>query len=313
MKQTTFTINHVNWQDAKKVLQFIRRRVFIEEQSVPEELEWDGLDNDCIHILVRDDNNEPLATARILNNGHIGRMAVLKPYRYQGIGSAMLDRLIEHCQDHKLKAHLDAQTAATGFYERKGFTIIGEMFMDAGIPHKHMEMMEGSMEPEQYILGEDNALISFDSRMENRELATNLIRQAGKQIKIWTVNLESPIYDNLQLTQSLSKLATKNHHTSIKILVNDSTAAVKAGHRLIELARQFSSSIHLHKIPEDIPEYNAALLLVDDSGYLYKQHGDSFQGQANFNDKLKVLELGKTFDAAWERSKPDTELRRLYI
>jgi len=313
MNEKVLTITKVNWHDAKPALQSIRRRVFIEEQSVPEDLEWDNLDKDCIHLLACNDKNEPIATARLLDNGHIGRMAVLKEYRHQGIGSAMLDQLIEYCKQHQLQPHLDAQTVAIGFYEKKGFKTTSDTFMDAGIPHKHMKIMEAKMEPEHYILGESNELISFDSRLENRELAMALIRQVHTQIRILTPNLENPVYDNPQLTQSLNRLVTQNRHASIKVLVNDSGTAVKTGHRIIELSRRLSSSIQLHKTPEEMQEYGAAILLVDDAGYIYKHHGDSFQGQANFNDKLKVRELSKAFDESWERSKSDTELRRLYI
>ena len=169
------------------------------------------------------------------------------------------------------------------------------------------------MELEQYTLGETNELISFDSRIENRELATAMIRQAHNEIKILTPNLENPVYVNQELAQSFSRLITQNRHASIKILVNDSTPAVKAGHRLIELSQNFTSRMQIHKTPEEMHEYGEAILLIDNAGYVYKHHGDGFQGQANFNDKLKVREMLQSFDRAWERSKPDSELRRLHI
>jgi len=169
------------------------------------------------------------------------------------------------------------------------------------------------MDVTDYTLGENNTLISFDSRLDNREIATSLIRQAKYRIRILTPDLENPVYDNLELNQSLSRLASLHKHSSINILVSDSTAAVKQGHRIIELARQFNSSIHLHQTPQDRQEMNFAMLIADDSGYLYKHHGDSYQGQACFYDKSKVRELAKTFDDAWERSQSDPELRRLFI
>ncbi|NOY67372.1 MAG: hypothetical protein GXP13_08180 [Gammaproteobacteria bacterium] len=169
------------------------------------------------------------------------------------------------------------------------------------------------MEKEGFTLGENNDLISFDSRLDNRKIATSLITQANLQIRILTPDLENAIYDNADIIQSISQLASKNRHTIIKVLVNDSTQAVNTGHRLIELARRFSSSIHLHKTPQDMNAYESAFIIIDDSGYLYKHTGPSHIGQACFNDKAKVRELIKTFDEAWSISKPDTELRQLHI
>jgi len=133
-------ISIVTWQEAESSLRHIRTCVFIEEQSVPATLEWDGLDDTCLHILVSDGKNNPVGTARMQPNGHIGRMAVMKDYRHQGIGSAMLELLVTHCKKHKLQPHLDAQVNAIHFYEQHDFKSTSDVFMDAGIPHKHMEL-----------------------------------------------------------------------------------------------------------------------------------------------------------------------------
>lgn len=169
------------------------------------------------------------------------------------------------------------------------------------------------MELNQYILGENDELINFDSRLDNRNIATALISQANVQIRILTPNLEHMIYDTPEITQLLSKLVIKNRHTIINVLVNDATQAISAGHRLIELSRKFTSSIHLHKTPVDMSGYETAFILIDDIGYLYKHHGNSHQGQACFNNMAKVRDLTKTFDEAWAISKPDPELRQLFI
>lgn len=134
------TIKQVQWQEAITPLSFIRRTVFIQEQDVPEELEWDGLDEGAIHLLVRDADGMPIGTARMLSDGHIGRMAVLKAWRQQGVGSAMLLKLIEIAQQQELpRLELDAQTHAIPFYEGYGFVACSDVFMDAGIPHKKMQ------------------------------------------------------------------------------------------------------------------------------------------------------------------------------
>ena len=92
----SFQLIHCSWQDDSDALSSVRRIVFIEEQQVPEALELDELDPVCHHVLVADADNKPVATGRIDSDGRIGRMAVLKEYRGQGIGSALLVALLDY-------------------------------------------------------------------------------------------------------------------------------------------------------------------------------------------------------------------------
>ena len=134
-----FHLIHTSWQDSHAALGKVRRAVFIEEQQVPESLEWDGLDESCRHVLVYDAGHQPVATGRMKPDGHIGRMAVLPAYRGQGIGSAVLAALLEVARQQGVEAvFLHAQVSAITFYERHEFVVNSEQFMDAGIPHKTM-------------------------------------------------------------------------------------------------------------------------------------------------------------------------------
>lgn len=128
-----------NWLEDGHALRAIRKTVFIDEQNVPVELEWDGLDADCFHVLAVEAGGKPIGTARLQLNGHIGRMAVLKEWREQGVGSALLRRLLTEIGNREVQqAVLNAQTDAVRFYQKFGFQIVGDEFMDAGIPHVHM-------------------------------------------------------------------------------------------------------------------------------------------------------------------------------
>jgi len=128
------------WPDDSAALRAIRRTVFIEEQQVPEALEWDGLDDTCQHVLVTDSSGHPMGTGRMKADGHIGRMAVLKNYRGQGVGSAILDALLDLARQKQCnRVYLHAQVTAIPFYEKHGFVVSSEEFMDAGIPHRSME------------------------------------------------------------------------------------------------------------------------------------------------------------------------------
>ena len=134
-----FTIRQASWRQDNAALCRLRRVVFIEEQGVPEELEWDGLDEGAIHLLAEDPEGRAIATARMLADGHIGRVAVLKPWRGLGVGKALIYYLLEQARDHGFpQVFLDAQIEAIDFYRRLGFEAEGKEFMDAGIPHRHM-------------------------------------------------------------------------------------------------------------------------------------------------------------------------------
>lgn len=133
-------IQEVNWQTTAALISVVRRQVFIIEQGVPEELEWDGEDADAIHVLAQLDN-KPIATGRLLRSGHIGRMAVLQPYRGFGIGSKILKQLLVLAAQHHLRyVILHAQLQAKAFYLKHDFHCVGEVFEDAGIPHIRMEL-----------------------------------------------------------------------------------------------------------------------------------------------------------------------------
>jgi len=128
-----------NWDESTSALRTIRETVFIHEQGVPVELEWDGLDQHCTHVLAWNERAEAIGTARMQANGTIGRMAVLKDWRGRGAGRALLVTLLDVAVKQGLTCvTLSAQTHAIGFYERAGFHAVGEPFMDAGIPHRKM-------------------------------------------------------------------------------------------------------------------------------------------------------------------------------
>ncbi len=134
-----FKLVQGGWQEYKRELSAVRRVVFINEQQVPEELEWDEFDDSCHHVLVTDSANRPVGTGRIKPDGHIGRMAVLQDCRGQGIGSAILAVMLEYAeQQHIPRVFLHAQLTAIPFYEKHGFMVCSARFMDAGIPHKSM-------------------------------------------------------------------------------------------------------------------------------------------------------------------------------
>lgn len=144
----TYTVRVAYWKDDGLALRTIRETVFIREQRVPVELEWDEFDPNCLHLLAIDLAGNPIGTARLLPGGVIGRMAVLKEWRHRDVGSTLLLRLLEEAWQRKIQhVTLNAQLPAKGFYGKFGFRIAGKEFMDAGIPHVRMILSEGIDRP----------------------------------------------------------------------------------------------------------------------------------------------------------------------
>jgi len=139
MNDSAVHVHVVSWEQARAGASAVREQVFVHEQHVPLELEWDGLDPQCLHVIAGDGSGAVIGTARMLADGHIGRMAVLPAWRGRGVGSALLRALLEEARRRGIEhPFLHAQTAAIGFYLRHGFAIAGHEFMDAGIPHVTM-------------------------------------------------------------------------------------------------------------------------------------------------------------------------------
>ena len=139
MATPPFVVRAVNWQATRDKLHAVRRTVFIEEQHVPEELEWDEIDERCYHVLAFAADGTPIGTGRLVLDGHIGRMAVLKEWRGKGVGSAILKFLLVLAQKEGFESvQLHAQRQAVSFYAKHGFKAAGKEFMEAGIPHRAM-------------------------------------------------------------------------------------------------------------------------------------------------------------------------------
>ena len=136
-----FDIAIVSWSDRQAEITSVRRAVFVEEQNVPESIDFDGTDPDFIHVLATDKTGRPVGTARINRKGKIGRMAALKKYRRRGIGRKMIQVLMNYGREIAITDfHLSAQITAVGFYEKMGFEPYGEEFIEADMKHINMKM-----------------------------------------------------------------------------------------------------------------------------------------------------------------------------
>ncbi|MDX9884572.1 GNAT family N-acetyltransferase [Thauera sp.] len=128
-----------DWARAEAQVMPLRMAVFVVEQGVPEDIERDDFDAVSRHAIARDEAGAVVATGRLLPDGHIGRMAVTAPLRGKGVGGAVLEALVaEAVRTGLVEVALNAQVRALAFYRRHDFDEYGEVFMEAGIPHRAM-------------------------------------------------------------------------------------------------------------------------------------------------------------------------------
>ena len=131
------------WIDGLSQLKNIREKVFIQEQKVTPQLEWDGMDEKAIHFLVFNDKAAIGCARAIVIKDHmqLGRMAVLKEYRGQGIGGALIEKAVTTAKLNQLSAiYISAQYHAIDFYKKFGFEVTSDIYLDAEIPHRDMTL-----------------------------------------------------------------------------------------------------------------------------------------------------------------------------
>ena len=152
-----YQIEMGDWEQLQAAARAVRYAVFVEEQNIPVELEWDDLDEVSVHVVIFDSQLNPVATGRLLPDAHIGRLAVLAEHRQSGLGAKVLNLLIEKGRELGYpELVLHAQTSAQGFYQRYGFEAFGQTFIEAGIEHQAMRLVlaEHHIEPVNHFINE---------------------------------------------------------------------------------------------------------------------------------------------------------------
>ncbi|HIG66701.1 MAG TPA: GNAT family N-acetyltransferase [Porticoccaceae bacterium] len=135
------TVTETTWEKDQVAIKSVRVPVFVEEQHVPYDIDFDDFDANAVHWLAYDANLIPIGTARMLIDGRFGRMAVLKPSRNQGVGRLIMLAAIDYATALGMPAmFLHAQLPALAFYQSLGFEPYGEVFRDAGMDHMAMRI-----------------------------------------------------------------------------------------------------------------------------------------------------------------------------
>lgn len=306
MAEQAFHIELARYPDDLPDLRAVRDPVFIVEQAVPVELEWDELDPSSLHVLARDAHGAAIGTARLTTQHGIGRMAVLAPWRGRGVGKALLTYLIDAAR--KLgypSVELHAQTHAIGFYERFGFVAFGPEYDEAGIAHRSMRLPLVSTTDE-------TALLETDSAVEVLNLSVAVLSRGRRQMAIYTRDLDAPVLDQRVALDAMRGFATGTRDAVLRVLVHDLRRAVQEGHGLINLSQRLSSHVAIRVIEEETDlQYPAGFIINDQGGYVFRPIATRPEATACLSDRARQRQLLAVFNEVWERARPAVELRPL--
>lgn len=317
----------VDWSTHMERLRAIRARVFIEEQSVPKEIEWDGLDDTADHFIALNEMGVALGTARLLETGQIGRMAVLPEYRSRGIGRRLLDAAVAHAVSKGAgRVFLHAQQHAEGFYRKAGFLPTGIEMIEAGIAHLEMEMVlpipfASSAETRALTLvnpdvastdARPSAYKPFDSEFECRAAVIELILSARRTVSILSPTLDQALFANADCLAAISAMARRSRSAKVRILVEDTKAIAEMAHPLLELARRLPSKVEMRRLADDDTP-RRSFVVVDQEAVWVQPDRDAYVGWSNLHDRVEARRLLEEFTTLHDRSTDDPELRLLSL
>lgn len=295
-----FTVEAVDYEAALPQLRAVREAVFVQEQGVPLELEWDELDPRCHHVIARDALGQPIGTGRLTPERKIGRMAVLPVWRGRGVGDALLLALIDKARELGWRdLSLHAQVSAIGFYARHGFLPYGDRFVEAGIEHQSMRRLLDAANP---VETHDAAIAAL----------LGVIGTARRELWIYSRELDPGLLDQSVVLAALRRFATQRGVAHI--LLQDALAPQAAHAPLIGLAQRLPSSFLFRVIEEPVDRaYASAFVANDRGGWYFRALGHRNEGETRIDQPARARQLQAVFEPFWERARPCSEYRTLGI
>lgn len=315
-----FEIRPAPWAAAAGPLRGIRRAVFVAEQGIDEAIEFGDPEADrrARHWLAVTEAGEPVGCVRLLDE-RLGRLAVLPAQRRQGIGGALVRRVIRDALDQGLeRLYLHAQSTAIGFYEALGFTVEGEEFREAGLAHRRMAYDLNRLRPARSVAPpavdpESRVRQPLEGAQALAASAVELVPTALRRVRILSTSLEPAVFDNDRVRDCLLALATSHPQAEVRLLVRNPRPLVQGSHRLVKLAQRLSSLVLLRRLAADSATPEDELLVTDGGGLLCWQQGRPPLGYAIRYAPRAARQLTETFDELWHQSHEVTELRTLSL
>lgn len=331
-------IQIADWHSTDALRQ-IRQAVFVDEQRVPAELDWDEHDPQATHFLMLD-GDRPIGTARLLADGHIGRVAVLPDWRRRGYGAQLMLAVMNDARHQGFQQlELSAQVHATAFYGRLGFIVASAPYLEAGIAHVDMTWKSEASElapidfvsPGRFdiinpnvgstpryapntdlILGDDPALQEIDENTA-LPLACNLVLQVRRSLIIHGAEQASWLFNRRDFVDCCEQLIAARPKCRIRILLQDVPRDFLFGHSLVQLMHRFPSFCEIRKQNPELPRASQVYLLADGEGILMLPRSSVRQGFVRARSPDQVKRWSSSFDELWSSSQSDPSLRRFLL
>ena len=166
---------------------------------------------------------------------------------------------------------------------------------------------------ENFMLGITEGEIPIEGRELNVAAVHKLAHSAIYNLNVISRSLNHQVFDRIDIVEAFNKFIHKSRNANVRILLFDGTSIIKNGHRLINLADRAPSRIAIRKLPKECAAFNESFITADGKGYLYNPQSDRYEGNVNFNDKTRCIELNKTFTDFWHQSESVPDLRRVAI
>jgi len=299
-----------DFQDLRRV----REPVFVIEQQVPIETEWDALDPICHHVVARDAENHPIGTGRLTPQHKIGRLAVLKEWRGRGVGEAMLIALIDAARAQRWpEVELSAQVDAVGFYAQHGFAPYGEEFDEVGIRHQSMRLLLDPFEerPPSTPPAELAAVETIDAALH---ATASVIAGSRRELCVFSRDLDYDLLSSGIVMDALRNYATSRVGPTVRVLLLDPQIAPQLNHPWLTLAQRLPSVFQFRACeePQDL-QYPSAFVVGDRGGMYFRPIGGRIEGETSDASPARARQLREGFDRMWERARLCSEFRALEI
>jgi predicted GNAT family N-acyltransferase len=302
MNERRFRVEPIEYASGLADLRTVREAVFVQEQQVPLEEEWDALDPLCTHVVARDGSGRPIGTARLTPERKIGRMAVLAPWRGLGVGDALLEALLAEAARLKwAEVSLNAQVSAETFYARHGFIPHGPRFTEAGIEH---QAMRRSLEGPTSVLDAAGAIAAVVA----------VAAQARRSLCIYSRQLDPGLLDSHTVLEALRRFSTATRGAEVRVLLQDAMSPQHALAPLLGLGQRLPSAFAFREVVEPVDRaFPSAFVANDLGGYYFRGLGHRYDGETGIDSPARARQLREEFGRFWERARPCTEFRALGI
>lgn len=319
-KGLKLTAKQGSWQQLGETCRQIRHKVFVEEQKISSKDELDDKDATSEHFLLFI-NERPVATARLTQDGHLGRLAVLKPLRGKGLAKKLLLRILEHCRRIDLKqVRLNAQLNAVNLYAQLGFKVSGEEYDEVGIMHVPMQLDFNAQLLDDTKLSEQDLLTALKAtqqlRIQGNEqvyLAIKvLIQQASRSFCLESPSYISYWFDEASLAP-LTKIARRHEHSKVRFLLAETREFSRRTNPLLKLYQRATSYIEIRQSHLHYQTKQQAYLLIDDRHLLWWPNQQQPRVELYSGEHREVLRFATQFKLHWEKSQAVKTLQNLNL